>query len=146
IRVRSPSTTLTLTCRVSPGSKSGISLPAESFATCSFSSRSIKFIAISPSAAPVNAGRTSAYVSGCAGFYAKPPNLSPFRHGLSRGLLGLAPLVCIPQIGAPFARYPLRLGAPPVRHLGVVARQEHIRDRTAFEHLRARELGILQEP
>src|SRR5262245_16160769 len=41
---------------------------------------------ISPSAAPVNAGRTSAYVSGCAGFYAKPSALSPFRHGLSLGL------------------------------------------------------------
>ena len=36
MRVRSPSTTLTLTITVSPGSKSGMSLPAESFADLLF--------------------------------------------------------------------------------------------------------------
>ena len=44
----SPSTIFTLTMTVSPGWKSGISLPAVSLATCSFSSSWIKFMGKSP--------------------------------------------------------------------------------------------------
>src|SRR5262245_2226739 len=44
MRLFSPSTTLTLTRSVSPGWKSGISLPAVSFVTCSFSSSWIRFM------------------------------------------------------------------------------------------------------
>src|SRR4029453_13067064 len=43
-----------------------------------------------------------------------------------------------PQVGTALAGEPLGLGAPPGRDLGVIAGDEHVRDRAAFEQLRSR--------
>src|SRR5262245_19211496 len=142
MRVRSPSTTLTLTCRVSPGSKSGMSLPAESFAACSCSSCSIKFIGILRRPRRFTRGAHRLLVSGCAGFYAKHAVLSPFRHGL----LGPPREISRPQIWPPFAGDPLCLGAAPGRDFGVITGQKLLWDRPAFEHWRPCELRVFQKP
>src|SRR5262245_42913380 len=102
MRLFSPSTTLTLTSTVSPGWKSGISLPAVSFATCSCSSCWIRFMgslrrqrqffkaqglrAKSLSAKSLK-GQSLAGCAGRACFYDKDCPLSPCRHGLANQAL-----------------------------------------------------------
>src|SRR5665811_1138796 len=54
MRLLSPSTTLTLTSTVSPGPKSGMVLPAESFSTCSLLSVWMRFIVNFPSGSASN--------------------------------------------------------------------------------------------
>src|SRR5258708_1885221 len=131
MRLRSPSTTLTLTRTVSPGSNGGMVLP--SFVICSCSSCLIRFMAISVGCAG-NAGRKPAYqvgwwVMGRRSFYDKEPALSPFRAG-AFGVFGpfeAAPArhMGSPEVRAALAGEALGLGLAPSRHLGVVAAGQH---------------------
>src|ERR1051326_327922 len=137
MRLRSPSTTLTLTSTVSPGPKSGISLPAESFAICSCSSSRIRSMANYPSAArqrrafcPVFKGRRR--------LYDRPTRLSSFGRTLDPVEIGG------PQIGPPLAGQPLGLLPAERRDLGVIAGDEHVRDRAALPHLRRGVLRVFQ--
>src|ERR1700682_4470373 len=113
MRVRSPSTTLTLTMTVSPGSNGGMVLPAESFVICSCSSCLIRFMGVSVGCAG-NAGRTSAgEITGRRSFYDKDRTLSPFRVGPFR-----ARHIGRPEVRAALAGEPLGLALAPGRDLG----------------------------
>src|SRR5581483_3408351 len=144
MRVRSPSTTLTLTMMVSPGWKSGISLPLESLAICSCSSSLIRSMGRSVGCAG-NARRTSACQggSGWRSFYDKECALSPFRSGFgpARG----AGQIGRPEVGTPLAREPFRLGAAPGGHFGVIAGAQHLGDRPALEVLRPRVMRVFEQ-
>src|ERR1700730_5052957 len=130
MRVRSPSTTLTLTSTVSPGWKSGISLPAESFATCSCSSVLIKFMGILRRQRP----HWRAVLLACLDYgalYANAARLSPF----CRLFVGAPCRIGLPEIGPARPRQGLGLCPPPGRYLGVIARQKDFRDRASLEAL-----------
>src|SRR4051794_21793076 len=51
-----------------------------------------------------------------------------------------------PQIGTPLAGQPLRLRAPPLPDLRVVAGHQHLRHRPAFPDLRPRIMRIFEQP
>src|SRR6202049_3525515 len=134
MRVRSPSTTLTLTSTVSPGAKGGLSLTLE---TRAISSRSIvSRIFMAHLRAPLR------------GRFERTANRGrPRLYDIARALSFLfRPLATTPQIGPPFAGGPLRLAAAPRRHLAVIAGDERLRDRLALELLRPSVLWIFQQP
>src|ERR1700730_3886687 len=134
MRVRSPSTTLTLTSTVSPGANGGISLPLE---TRAISSRSIvSRIFMAHLRAPLR------------GRFERTANRGrPRLYDIARALSFLfRPLATTPQIGPPFAGGPRRLAAAPRRHLAVIAGDERLRDRLALELLRPSVLWIFQQP
>src|SRR5450830_1644642 len=143
MRLLSPSTTLTLTSTVSPGPKSGISLPAESFSTCSFSSVWIRFMGNSPSAAPATGARCLSGLNGLASFYDKAQRLSPSAFGLGLGLL--SGQIGLPEVRAPLPGPPLSLRPPPLGDLGVVAGQQHLRDRLPPPDRRPSVLRVFQQ-
>src|ERR1700693_3503306 len=132
MRVRSPSTALTLTSTVSPGANAGISLPLE---TLAISSRSIvSRIFMAHLRAPLR-GRLERTAN----------RGRPRLYDIARALSFLfRPLAAMPQIRPPFAGGPLGLAAAPRRHLAVIARNEHLRDRAALELLRPCVLRIFQ--
>src|ERR1700686_5113486 len=146
-RERSPSTTLTLTITVSPGPNFGISLPADNFSNCSFSSCWMRFMVDSPSAARPSRGMRAGCASiglSCADLapvYGKGRALSPFRGVFWRFL---AAVFGHPEVRPPRPRQGFRLGQPPGGDLGVVAGVEDFRDRLAFELLRAGILRVFQ--
>src|SRR5450830_885786 len=143
MRLLSPSTTLTLTSTVSPGPKSGISLPAESFSTCSFSSVWMMFMGNSPSAAPATGTRCLSGLNGLASFYDKARALSPSAFGLVLGLL--SGQIGLPEVRAPLPGQPLGLGSPPGHDFGVIAGQQHLRDRLALPDRRPGVLRVFQQ-
>src|SRR5665213_2727975 len=131
MRLLSPSTTLTLTSTVSPGAKSGMSLLAESFSTCSLLICWMMFMAKSPSAAPATGARSCLVCMGWASFYDKARALSPSRF---RPVFGLCPgQIGGPGVGPPLPREPLSLGGAPLSDLGVVAGREHLGDWRALQ-------------
>src|SRR5437016_8875237 len=139
MRARSPSTTLTLTSTVSPGPKSGISLPAESFAICSCSSSWIRFMANSPSAARCGAHFCRIF-KGRRRLYDRPAHLS------SVGRRTPDPV----EVGRPQVRPALAgqaLGFAPAErgNFGVIAGDEHVRDGSVFPDLRARVLRVFEQ-
>src|SRR5580700_11996056 len=155
MRVRSPSTTLTLTETVSPGSNGGMVLA--SLVICSCSSCLIRFMEVSVGCAG-NAGRNSAYqirlvVTGRRSFYDKERALSPFRAGAVgtgvAGPLGAGP-AGVPRIGRPQIRTALAgealgLSLPPSRDFGVVAGGQYCGDRAAFPDCGPRELRVFEQ-
>src|SRR5262245_58645454 len=150
MRLLSPSTTLTLTSSVSPGWKSGISLSAESFVICSFSSCWIRFMGESlrrQRHIPAGAQSCGLYGSGvllrqsptfvtCAGRNRSGSWIS--------GLFGL--LVGRPQVRPPLLCQPFGLGAPPRRHPGMVARGQDLRDDVAFKSVGSCVLRVFEQP
>ena len=101
MRVRSPSTTLTLTITVSPGSKSGIVLPAESFSSCSFSSCWMMFMNVSVGNAQAGP-RNQAGFPGSGELLRHRRDLSPLR---LTGLFGFSGPVLVgrPKVRAALA-------------------------------------------
>src|ERR1700674_2400981 len=133
MRVRSPSTTLTLTSTVSPGANAGISLPLESLA---ISSRSIVSRIFMAHLGPPLRGRSER----------TEDRGRPRLYDIARTLSFLfRPLATLPQIGPPLAGRPLRLAAAPRRHLAVITGNEHLGDRAALELLRPGVLRVFQE-
>src|ERR1700730_4702536 len=129
MRVRSPSTTLTLTMTVSPGSNGGMVLP--SLVICSCSSSLIRFMASSVGCAGLRGACRRIKLGlkgfGSRSFYDKDFALSPFRAGLWRcapratRLFRVGPAgaghIGGPQVGAALPGDALGLGLPPGRHL-----------------------------
>src|SRR6202030_3337291 len=134
----------TLTMTVSPGWKSGISLPAESFAICSFSISLSKFMTNSPSAALCDA-RLRPGSSGLGELLRHRAEFVTLRSS------GPRPAAEAAQEGRPEVRparlsQPLGLGAAPGGDLGVVARGKDFGDRPALPDLGAGVVRIFQEP
>src|SRR4051812_2873999 len=140
MRVRSPSTTLTLTITVSPGSKSGMVLPAESRSACSLLSVWIRFMANSPSAARRSRPRLKGLMSGFGrASTTKPRACHPVRGSRLFGAFGPGP-VGRPEVGPALAGQPFGLGLPPGPDLGVVASGQDFGDALALEQGRT---GVL---
>src|SRR5436309_11848140 len=119
---------------VSPGSKSGMVLPAASFAICSCSSCLIRFIGLLRRLRRKCRRRTSAWVVwNWACFYDTARALSPVRGGLL-GRAGAGQMGG-PEVGPALAGEPFGLRPPPSRNFGVIAASEHVGDSAAFEHL-----------
>src|ERR1700684_2688346 len=159
MRVRSPSTTLTLTETVSPGSNGGMFLA--SLVICSCSSCLIRFMEVSVGCAG-NAGRNSAYQvrlmrlrvgeahtiknALCHPFAPARPNpsagrrLGPFslRFKAARHIGG-------PQVGPALAGQALGLALVPGLDLGVVAAGQHLGNGAAFPDGGAGELRIFEQ-
>src|SRR5215471_4730013 len=127
MRLRSPSTTLTLTSTVSPGPKSGMSLPADSLATCSASSSWIRFMKRLRRRRPARA-----QLFDCSG---RRRLYDTARH-LSSVLANAAVHVGGPQIGAAFARQPLGFLPAKRRDFGMIAAQQNRWNLPAFPELR----------
>src|ERR1700730_3220630 len=127
MRVRSPSTTLTLTETVSPGSNGGMVLP--SLVICSCSSCLIRFMANSVGCArnaeaQFGVSSSSGEVTVRRSFYDKERALSPFRARPFRPFRARAAGACHiggPEVRAAFPGEALGLALAPGRHLGVVA-------------------------
>src|SRR5580658_1611216 len=120
---------------VSPGWKSGISLPAESFAICSFSISLSKFMTNSPSAALCDA-RLRPGSSGLGELLRHRAGFVTFKSP------GPGAALEAPQKGRPEVRptlfcQPLGLGAAPSGYFAVIARGEDVRDRLTLPELRA---------
>src|SRR5580692_8035442 len=134
---------LTLTMTVSPGWKSGISLPAESFAICSFSISLSKFMTNSPSAALCDA-RLRPGSSGLgellrhrAGFVTlRSPGPGAAAEAVQEGR---------PEVRPALPGQPLGLGSAPGGDLGMVAREQDFRDRPVLPQLGAGVVRIFQE-
>src|SRR6516165_6971519 len=124
-----------------------MSLPAASFAICSFSISLSKFMADSPSAAQASRRSDQAFDRGAkrvgellrqsAGFVTSPSlAFRRFPKTLQKGG---------PQVRPPLSREPFGLGASPGGDLGVVARNQDLRDRPAFPQLRAGKMRIFEQ-
>src|SRR5664279_1023312 len=105
----------------------------------------MRFIAKSPSAArpawQARAARTSIYpCADLALVYGKDSALSPFRRVFWAFLVGLDD----PKIRPTRFCQGLSLGPAPRRNPGMVARQQDVGDRAAFELLRAGILRVFQ--
>src|SRR5579862_910944 len=134
---------LTLTMSVSPGWKSGISLPAESFAICSVSISLSKFITNSPSAALCDA-RLRPGSSGLGELLRHRAGFVTLRSS------GPRPAAAAAQEGRPEVRparlgQPFGLGAAPSGDLGMVAGGEDFGDRPALPQLRAGVMRVFQQ-
>src|SRR4029453_1220433 len=140
MRVRSPSTTLTLTRTVSPGAKSGISLPAESLAICSCSSSLIRCMGILRRQRRGRRAVHSIY-TGWAPLYDTRCGLSSFWSQFQ----ALAGRISGPKIGAPFARQAFGFRPPPSCDLAVIPREEDIRDGLALPGRRPRIMRVFQQ-
>src|SRR5262245_23904819 len=138
MRLRSPSTTLTLTSTVSPGPKSGISLPAESLAICSCSISSIRFMANSPTAARRDALSCNVF-EGRRRLYDRPARLSSIAGAPEPLDIGG------PEVGPPLLGHLLGFAPAECRDLGVIARDQQVRDRAALPDLRPSILRVFQE-
>src|SRR3974377_2364341 len=127
---------------VSPAWKSGMSLPAASFAICSFSISLSKFMANSPSAAQASR-RSDQSTGGLNGLGALLRQSADFFTSLllSFRFLGNPLKKRAPQVRPPFAGEPFGLGAPPGGDLGMIARNQDLRDRPGLPQLWA---GILR--
>src|SRR5271154_5115813 len=127
---------------VSPGWKSGISLPAESFAICSFSISFSKFMTNSPSAALCDArlrpgsSRLGELLRHRAGFVTLRSS--------DPGAAAAAPQEGRPEVRPALPGQPLGLGAAPGGDLGVVAGGEDFGDRPALPQLGAGVVRIFQ--
>src|SRR4029077_17776924 len=120
----------TLTMTVSPGWKSGISLPAESFAICSFSISLSKFMTNSPSAALCDA-RLRPGSSGLGELLRHRAGFVTLRSSGPRSAAAAAyggrPEVRPARLSQPFG-----LGTAPGGDLGMVAGGEDFGDRPAL--------------
>src|SRR5262245_30661524 len=144
MRLRSPSTTFTLTSTVSPGPNSGMSLPVDSFATCSFSSCWIRFIGIlrrlrQHRGAHVGVG----FGSIGASFYDNGGLLSRLGRRLFRWWFPTS--VGRPEVRPALAGEPLGRGAAPGGDLAVVARYQDLGDGLPLPGLRARVLRVFEQ-
>src|SRR5262245_3493391 len=138
MRVRSPSTTLTFTSTVSPGAKSGISLPADSLVTCSCSSFCNKFMGILHRGSAGHQWRASLPVVRVGRASTTPCGVC--HPSETCGLWRFLGLAAAGQVGRPEVRTALLcglfgFGAPPGLDLGVVAGGQHRRDLPALPDL-----------
>src|SRR5262252_4177431 len=118
---------------VSPGWKSVISLPAASFAICSFSISLSKFMANSPSAAQASRRSDQAFDRGAkrVGRASTPVGRLCHLTVIGFSIPGENAGKGRPQVRPPFAGEPFGLGAAPSGDLGVIARDQDLRDRPA---------------
>src|SRR5262249_14169078 len=123
-----------------------ISLPAVSFAICSFSICLSRFMANSPSAARQTA-RGPAKADRVARASTLPDGIchASGTHGLSRLCRILpCPGIAFPPIPPALFRQPFGLGAPPGSDFGVIAGKKDLRDLPPVPRLRACVLGVFQ--
>src|ERR1700752_841802 len=138
MRVRSPSTTLTLTSTVSPGPKSGMSLPAGSLATCSASSSWIRFMKRLRRRCPARA-----QLFDCSG---RRRLYDTARHLSSLGAVFVpAAQIGAPQIGATFAGQPLGFLPAKRGDFRMIAAKQNRGNAPAFPQLRPRVVRMLEQ-
>src|SRR3974390_540089 len=131
MRLLSPSTTLTLTSTVSPGPNSGISLPAESFSTCSFSSCWIMFMGMISVGSASNRRAVQNWSEWVGELVLQSFRLVTLVFWV---VLGLFPgQVSRPEVRAARLSETFGLRPPPGLNLGVVAGGKLLRDGWALE-------------